>query len=246
MGIGASLGNAIGQLPQNQTQQAGRPLGPTQPQMGMGGKGMGQQQPLGFSSLQNQPQQAGGTLGMNIAGINPQTGMSPKGSAPPLPRGTLGMALAGYDPQNGGFPQQNQPDLAARRAAFDAANPQPVYNPMNDPYAARFGVPGNYVGTPAPDMAFLDFQRQMRGQLTPQQQQNAVQYGDAYYGQPQRMATTAELAATGLRQPQLPPQFMNRDQMRQMAMEQERQSNQPQEPISFNRNRNRNRNRGPF
>jgi hypothetical protein len=227
MGIGASLGNAIGQLPQNQTQQAGRPLGPTQPQMGMGGKGMGQQQPLGFNSLQAQPTQTGaeGTLGMNIAGINPQTGMSPKGSAPPLPRGTLGMALAGYDPQNGGFPQPRAG--MSPKGAPDPATifPNPNLNPRPlgpNPYEQRFGVPGDYVGTPAP---------------------------------------------------QLPPQFMNRDEMRQMAMEQAmpqstptttqptpeirrlleqfsaqiqgRQPQQPmQQPISFDRNRNRNR--GPF
>jgi hypothetical protein len=265
MGIGASLGNAIGQLPQNQSQQAGQPLGPVQPQTGMSGKGgaaqqpvtqqqvrqglsgkgMGQQQPLGFSSLQNQPARPQGMMPPPPLGaVQPQMGMGGKGMS--QPRGTLtgfgptDAPIYSNDPNavpytgpsmGGNFvngvpvqqPPMQQPDLAARRAAFDAANPQPVYNPMNDPYAQRFGVPGDYVGTPAP---------------------------------------------------QLPPQFMNRDQLRQMAMEQAmpqstptttqptpeirrlleqfsaqiqgRQSNQPQQPISFDRNRNRNRNRGPF
>ena len=204
MGMGAAIGNAVGQLPQNQSQQAGQPLGPVQPQTGMSGKGgaaqqpvtqqqvrqglsgkgMGQQQPLGFSSLQNQPARPQGMMPPPPLGaVQPQMGMGGKGMS--QPRGVLtgfgptDAPIYSNDPNavpytgpsmGGNFvngvpvqqPPMQQPDLAARRAAFDAANPQPVNNP-NDPYAARFGVPGNYVGTPAPDTAFLDFQRQMRG-----------------------------------------------------------------------------------
>jgi hypothetical protein len=42
--------------------------------------------------------------------------------------------------------------------------------------------------------------QQQMANLTPLQQQNAMQYGDAYYGEPQRMATPAEMARSGLSQ----------------------------------------------
>jgi hypothetical protein len=153
-------------------------------QSGMGGKGVGTKQldpamqPYVNNLISSQPTQ-GQLDALNAAyayqqgtPTKPATGMNGKGVGGQLPpqAGTLNETLTGlYQPPVG---------LAGQRAAFDAANPQPVPNPMNDPYAARFGVPGDYVGTPAPVQQPVQATSGMRGKggrAQPQQSSQANQ-----------------------------------------------------------------------
>jgi hypothetical protein len=160
-----NLNNALSGLAGAPVQTYPFPQRPVQqPTAGMGGKGVGQQPVL------SQPQldiiNSGGTVGMGGKGVgakpldplmqpyvNAAIGQPTQGQLDALnaayayQQGTPTKPAAGMGGKGVG---QGQPDYAGQRAAFDAANPQPVPNPMNDPYAARFGVPGDYVGTPAP------------------------------------------------------------------------------------------------
>jgi hypothetical protein len=150
------------------------------PQAGMGGKGVGQPQvdPNVLTSLQSvlqgqatQPQQAG--LAGKGLGQAPQTqpgmggkGMTSTGGPLPLnagqqdlinnPNTPEGRAYAASQLdlqraiQNGTYAPQ---DLMAQRAAFDAANAQPVANPVNDPYAARLQQAPKPMVTPVKPIA---------------------------------------------------------------------------------------------
>ena len=153
-------------LGQQQTVNPATVFPAQQPVQGMGGKGLGQQQTdprmqQALEAMQSQmqgqtmpqPQRTPTPSEMVMLGMGqPQQMAQPVQPVQPG-MGGKGVGTRQLDPLlqpyvNAAIGQPVQ-DLMAQRAAFDAANPQPVNDP-NDPYAARFGVPGNYVGTPAP------------------------------------------------------------------------------------------------
>jgi hypothetical protein len=160
-------GKGVGQQPPQQsnlnnalTALGGTPTYPfpqppvQQPVQGMAGKGVGQLPP------QAQPRTQQDADFMAQQAFNQmQSGMGGKG----VGTRQLDPAMQPYVNAAIGQPVQ---DLMAQRAAFDAANPQPVNDP-NDPYAARFGVPGNYVGTPTNPAAGMGG-KGVGGQLPPQ------------------------------------------------------------------------------
>jgi hypothetical protein len=121
-------------------------------------------------------------------------------------------------------PQQQQAAMGGKGGTLiESAIGRPVQQPTPPaPGGGMFGglTPGgaNYansenpmIGNAPPGPQQQDFanmfpqiaeqmRQQQMAQLNPQQQQNAMQYGNAYYGEPQRMATPAEMAKSGLSQ----------------------------------------------
>jgi hypothetical protein len=134
-------------------------------------------------------------------GLSPMGGMNPmmnpmNGTQKPLNNGYAGLAPqtgATMMPYQGGM--NNMPNYA------NSGNPISG----NAIQGAMFGGTFNGMNQQA---QMLNQQREKEfSALNPQQQQNATQYGDAYYGQQPSAMTPAQMASSGLSQ-QVPPEVM--------------------------------------
>lgn len=123
-------------------------------------------------------------------GAKPYT---PIGAQPQVPAQGKGQNLG---PNVFPAPQVQQPQVPAQGGKMS-----PLINQLQQSQVPAQGgearVPmGGFMGGPGQPQV----QQQMQ-MMTPQELQNYKQYGDAYYGQPQRTLTPAEMATSGLSQP---------------------------------------------
>jgi hypothetical protein len=97
----------------------------------------------------------------------------------------------------GGGGQQLAPgQVAPTQAEIDRLRPM-----LSTPMAPQPAYDNLMTQDKAAKLAEME---RIRSSLTPTQQQNAMQYGDAYYGQPQRTLTPVEVAMSGLSQQPAP------------------------------------------
>ncbi len=180
----------------------GMPMPPQRPPMGgMNGKGVSGPMPP-MMPPQRPPMGGMGGKGVGMP-MPPQVkpGMGGKGGG--MPGGTL----VGFGPTDMPIYSNDPNAVPYTGPSMGGAykNGVPVIQaPQVPSYAQPGGMNGKGGTSGQIDPAMAAYARALQGQqmtqLNPQQQQNAMQYGNAYYGEPQRTMTPAEMARSGLSQ----------------------------------------------
>ena len=141
----------------------------------------------------------------------PQQGMGAKGGGNPMPQKP---PMGGMNPKGGSMPQKPpmmpQQGMNGKGGQLDPTTTFPGPGGQIPSQYGGFGQMPQQNGMSGKggmqqmDPAMAAYANALRGQqmtqLNPQQQQNAMQYGNAYYGEPQRTMTPAEMARSGLSQ----------------------------------------------